>query len=95
METLTSNASIITATATVAAAIAVSLHSANNEKKKIKGNVTIVVSTLSNTRGSKDMGLPTSMSQETIDTIVATAAVVAPQVCDEDFKILYHCIIFR
>ena len=94
METLTSNASIITATATVATAIAISLHSAYNEKKKINENATIV-STLGNTRGSKDMGLPTSMSQETIDTIVATAAVVAPQVCDEDFKILYHCIIFR
>lgn len=55
------------------------------ESATSKGSPTIskpslaVVSTLTNSRGSADLGLPSSMSQEIVDTIVATAPAVAPQ----------------
>lgn len=42
----------------------------------------MVVSTLTEKRGSDGMGLPESLSQETIDIIVATAGVVAPKAVD-------------
>lgn len=42
----------------------------------------MAVSTLTEKRGSDGMGLPDSMSQETIDIITATAGVVAPKSVD-------------
>ena len=48
-----------------------------SKKKKI-----MAVSTLTEKRGSDGMGLPDSMSPETIDIITATAGVVAPKSVD-------------
>jgi len=41
-----------------------------------------VVTNLNNKRSSEGMGLPTAMSQETLDMIVATAPAVAPKMLD-------------
>ena len=41
----------------------------------------LLVSTLTNSRGSNGMGLPTTLSPKTIEIVDATAAAVAPKVC--------------
>mmetsp|Transcript_32273 Transcript_32273/g.59182 ORF Transcript_32273/g.59182 Transcript_32273/m.59182 type:complete len:453 (+) Transcript_32273:165-1523(+) len=41
-----------------------------------------IITNLNNKRSSEGMGLPSSMSQETIDMIIATAPVVAPKALD-------------
>mmetsp|Transcript_51868 Transcript_51868/g.60627 ORF Transcript_51868/g.60627 Transcript_51868/m.60627 type:complete len:442 (+) Transcript_51868:102-1427(+) len=52
------------------------------KQKKQSDESETATTTLTNPRGSDGMGLPSTLSQKTIDTIVATAPVVAPKALD-------------